>query len=87
MSLFYEHGEYPDDRSDGWERAVVSFAELLCSCWNLCGEHLAYNQGTQPLRHNLFHVRNRIRLQLFMSSTLLHAEDTKKLQSKIFLSY
>ncbi|KAI1897777.1 hypothetical protein AGOR_G00086770 [Albula goreensis] len=81
MSLFYENGEYQDDRSDGWERAVV---QLLEPAW---GTLSLRAKNSQPLWHNLFHVKDRIRLQLFMSSTLLHAEDTKKLQSKIFLSY
>ncbi|KAJ8269994.1 hypothetical protein GJAV_G00109100 [Gymnothorax javanicus] len=80
MSLFYERGEYQDDGSYGWERAVVQHLE---PAWGILS--LRISSG-QPLRPNIFHVRDRLRLQSFMSSTLLYAEDNKKLQSKIFLS-
>ncbi|KAJ8341353.1 hypothetical protein SKAU_G00336440 [Synaphobranchus kaupii] len=81
MSLFCENGEYRDDRSDEWERAV---AQLLEPVW---GKLSLQARSLQPQWQNLFHVRDRVRLQSFMSSTLLQTEDTKKLQSKIFLSY
>ncbi|MFT7801898.1 hypothetical protein AGIG_G6394 [Arapaima gigas] len=44
-------------------------------------------RNPQPRGQNLFHVRDRVLLQPFMSSTLLQTEDTKKLPSKIFSPY
>lgn len=81
MSLFCENGEYPDDRSDGWERAV---AQLLEPVW---GELNLQARSLQPHWQDLFHVRARTLFQSFMSSHLRQTEDTKNLQSKIFLSY
>ncbi|KAL0963168.1 hypothetical protein UPYG_G00350630 [Umbra pygmaea] len=81
MSLFCENGEYPDDRSDGWERAVV---QLLEPAW---GELSLQARSSQPQWRDLFHVRVRTLFQSFMSPPLRQTEDTKNLQSKIFLSY
>lgn len=41
----------------------------------------------QPQRHNIFHVRDRARLQSFMSSPLFQTEDPEKSPTKILLSY
>lgn len=43
-------------------------------------------RSLQPLWQDLFHVRDRAHLQLFMSSPLLQTEDTQKIPFKIFLS-
>ncbi|KAI7806028.1 hypothetical protein IRJ41_023140 [Triplophysa rosa] len=43
-------------------------------------------RSLQPLWQDLFHVRDRAHLQLFMSSPLLQTEDSQKIPFKIFLS-
>ncbi|KAJ8007309.1 hypothetical protein DPEC_G00116190 [Dallia pectoralis] len=81
MSLFCENGEYPDDSSDGWERAVAQLLEPVL------GELSLQARSLQPQWRELFHVRARTLFQSFMSPPLRQTEDTKNLQSKIFLSY
>ncbi|KAF7649395.1 hypothetical protein LDENG_00141730 [Lucifuga dentata] len=44
-------------------------------------------RSLRPQRHNVFHVRDRARLQLFMSSPLFQTEDPEKSPTKILLSY
>ncbi|KAI1895397.1 hypothetical protein AGOR_G00105870 [Albula goreensis] len=63
------------------KRAVAQLSEPV---W---GKLSLQARSLQPQWQNLFHVRDRVRLQSFMSSTLLQTEDTKKLRSKVFLSY
>lgn len=50
------------------------------------GKPSARARSLQPLWQDLFHVRDRALLQLFMSSPLLQTEDTQKIPFKIFLS-
>lgn len=44
-------------------------------------------RSLRPQRHSVFHVRDRARLQLFMSSPLFQTEDPEKSPTKILLSY
>ncbi|CAK6980982.1 hypothetical protein INR49_018760 [Scomber scombrus] len=44
-------------------------------------------RSLRPQRHNVFHVRDRARLQSFMSSPLFQTEDPEKSPTKILLSY
>ncbi|PWA29519.1 hypothetical protein CCH79_00007785 [Gambusia affinis] len=44
-------------------------------------------RSLRPERHDVFHVRDRARLQSFMSSPLFQTEDPEKSPTKILLSY
>ncbi|KAF1374407.1 hypothetical protein PFLUV_G00228780 [Perca fluviatilis] len=44
-------------------------------------------RSLRPQRHSVFHVRDRARLQSFMSSPLFQTEDPEKSPTKILLSY
>ncbi|KAL6486254.1 hypothetical protein MHYP_G00056460 [Metynnis hypsauchen] len=80
MSLFYANGEYLDVRSCGWERAVGQLLKPVC------GELSLRACSLEPEWPYLFHVRDTVLLQSFMSSPPFETEDTKNCQFKIFTS-
>ncbi|CAM4692211.1 unnamed protein product [Leuciscus chuanchicus] len=80
MSLFCENGEYLDDRSYGWESAIVQLTEPV---W---GELSQRAPSLEPQWPYPFHVRDKVLLQSFMSSPPLQTEDTNNCQFKIFSS-